>query len=257
MLRRLVIVALVSLACTKPAAHAAPAIPPAIAPAFALLDSVLSPAQKDTLRRMLPDSAGLYHFTLGLFLRNEGGLWKGGPVAESLLARGVKQPDNMFGIILAAYGLYLRGKPIDLDSLVRGVRPDPTGFKTLHREFRDPSDTVTLQGVLIEGQFLGPPNYGENAATDRQDLPYLLQLPTSAENEKGTLHYSPAAEELMLETEMLVQLTIETPIDSLARKLVGKRVEVRGTLFDAEVGPQYTHVLMRVIKIRAIRQWHW
>ena len=102
-----------------------PRVPPVLAPAFALLDSSLSRADRDALRRTLPDSAILYHLSLGRWLRNTGDLWKGGPVAESLRAHGVNHPDDMAQVILQAYGLYLRGKPINLDSLVRQLPPAP------------------------------------------------------------------------------------------------------------------------------------
>lgn len=60
--------------------------PPALAPAFALLDSSFTEAGKDTLRQLLPDSAIVLHHSVGMWLRNEAGLWRGGPVADSLRA---------------------------------------------------------------------------------------------------------------------------------------------------------------------------
>jgi hypothetical protein len=106
-------------------------VPPAVAPAFALLDSALAPGVRDTLRSWLPDSAIRFHLSLGMWLRNEAGLWRGGPVADSLRVRGVQHPDDMSHVILQAYGLYLRGMPIDLAALVRAVPPPPVGFKVL------------------------------------------------------------------------------------------------------------------------------
>ncbi|MBB4634238.1 DUF6794 domain-containing protein [Longimicrobium terrae] len=100
-------------------------VPAAVAPAFALLDSTLTAADRQTLRRTLPDSAILYHHTLGMGLRNEAGLWRGGPVADSLRARGVRHPDNMSHVILQAYGFHLRGQPVPLDSLIRALPPPP------------------------------------------------------------------------------------------------------------------------------------
>ncbi len=120
------------VACSTPATEPArSSVPPALAPAFALLDSALSPAAQDTMRRWLPDSAVLYHMSLGMWLRNAGGLWQGGPVADSLIARGVHHPDDMSQIVLQAYGLYLNGRPVDLAALVASVPPAPTGYQEL------------------------------------------------------------------------------------------------------------------------------
>jgi hypothetical protein len=105
--------------------------PPALAPAFVLLDSAFTSAEKDTLRQLLPDSAIVLHFSVGMWLRNEAGLWQGGPIADSLRARGVIHPDDMSDLILRAYGYYLRGDSVDLDALIRQIPPPP------EREFVD------------------------------------------------------------------------------------------------------------------------
>lgn len=121
-----------AFACSTPATESArPSVPLALAPAFALLDSSLSATERDTLRRWLPDSAVLYHMSLGMWLRNNGGLWRGGPVADSLRSRGLQHPDDMSQLILQAYGLYLNDLPIDVAVLVAKIPPPPTGYELL------------------------------------------------------------------------------------------------------------------------------
>ena len=129
--RNLLIGLTVLAAACKPSEHARPEPPPALAPAFRMLDSTLTLAQRDTLREWLPDGALRLHFSLGMALRNEAGLWRGGPVADSLRARGVRHPDDMSHVILLAYGHYLRGEPIDLAAIIQEVPPPPTEYKVL------------------------------------------------------------------------------------------------------------------------------
>jgi hypothetical protein len=115
------------------------AVPEAIAPAVALLDSLLPATTRDSLRTILPDNAMALHMSLGMWLRGEAGLWKGGEVADSLQAHGLTHPDDMSHVILQAYGLYLNGRPIDLDSLIRTRPPAPSGFKTFAPPAHEPN----------------------------------------------------------------------------------------------------------------------
>jgi len=60
---------------------------------------------------------------LGTWIRNQTGLERGSPAAESLRAHGLDHPDDMSYVILEAYGLYLNERTVNLDSLVRSVPP--------------------------------------------------------------------------------------------------------------------------------------
>jgi hypothetical protein len=107
-------------------------------PAFRQLDSVLTSGQRDTLKRLVPDSAWQYHFGLGLYIRNEMGLWRGAPLAESLSVRGVKHPDDMSGIILDTYAQYLRGETVDVQGAITSAPKPPEGFKVLSAPIKVP-----------------------------------------------------------------------------------------------------------------------
>jgi hypothetical protein len=89
---------------------------------FQALDTVLSIEQRLLLRRTLPDDSHRYHFPLGMWIRNEFGLWRGGPLRDSLMALGIDHPDGMSDVVLKAYGLYLREEPIDLRALASAAR---------------------------------------------------------------------------------------------------------------------------------------
>ena len=53
-----------------------------------------------------------YHFGLGLWMRNNWGLWAGSPLKSDLESRGLSHPDNMSGLILDSFWRKLRGHPI-------------------------------------------------------------------------------------------------------------------------------------------------
>ena len=129
------------LACGSKAA--APSLPPAgparvaalggpkeFGPVFARLDSALTSSQRDTLRRTLPDSSGLYHMSLGLWLRNEVILGDTALTAY-METHAIRQRDDMSDLLLQAYGAYLRGTSIDVPAIRARSPPPPTGFVRL------------------------------------------------------------------------------------------------------------------------------
>jgi hypothetical protein len=56
-----------------------------------------------------------YHFGLGLWMRNNWGLWAGSRLAESMDRLGFHHPDDMSAVILDSYWRKLHGKPLDLE----------------------------------------------------------------------------------------------------------------------------------------------
>ena len=63
------------------------------------------------------DLAG-YHFGLGLWMRNNWGLWGGLRLARYFNKAGIFHPDDMSGIILTSFWRHLNGKPIHLKEQV-------------------------------------------------------------------------------------------------------------------------------------------
>lgn len=51
-----------------------------------------------------------FHFGLGLYLRNEWGLWSGSKLARRLKWAGIRHPDDMSGYIMDEYADYLEGR---------------------------------------------------------------------------------------------------------------------------------------------------
>lgn len=119
-----------------------------------------------------------------------------------------------------------------------------------------PVPSVAIQGVLQQGDFLGPPGYGDDPASDRAETVYYLQLPgpllRQVHPASLLAQFSRTAQ-----TASFVQLTIFDEEQSVARALVGKRVRVVGTALEPDGGPQRTPTLIQVRSVSAIREWQW
>ena len=78
-----------------------------------------------------------YHMGLGLWMRNNWGLWAGGPLYDDLAALGLRHPDDMPGVILTSLWRQLHDKPLELEAQVAkykefwrlATRPVPTSNK--------------------------------------------------------------------------------------------------------------------------------
>lgn len=85
-------------------------IPRNLEESFHVLDTLLT-AKDIQLIRSLPerDAMSAFHFGLGMWLRNNWGLWGGSRLQQYFLQRGVEHPDNMSGTLLEYYYDYLHG----------------------------------------------------------------------------------------------------------------------------------------------------
>ncbi|MFH1514433.1 MAG: DUF6794 domain-containing protein [bacterium] len=63
------------------------------------------------------DADGLidFHFSLGMYIRNEWGLWGDSDLNEYFCQKRMMHPDDMSGILLEMFHQYLHGKEINLD----------------------------------------------------------------------------------------------------------------------------------------------
>jgi len=67
------------------------------------------------------DFAAFCHFSLGMWIRNEWGLWddkKNGELRQYFLENGVHQPDDMSGIILKSYHRYKKEVDLQLNEQI-------------------------------------------------------------------------------------------------------------------------------------------
>ena len=60
----------------------------------------------------------LDHFSLGMWMRNNWGLWQKGPLAKYFNELGIYHPDDMSSIIMDSYIAKLRGERYDIDEAI-------------------------------------------------------------------------------------------------------------------------------------------
>jgi len=104
------------------------------------------------------------------------------------------------------------------------------------------STTVTLSGKITKRTFYGPPNYGEDLATDSHETQVLLLLPKPICVDENKIEYYDA-EKNQLELTLVPLGKIEVI------NYMGKQVTVHGKLFHAHTGHHHTPVLVEVLSI--------
>lgn len=95
------------------------AIPKDLDTALKELDHMLDPRLREEMRKGTEGEMGKYHFGLGMWMRNNWGLWAGSELSQWFHKRGIGHPDDMSGILLTSYWRRLNGKPIDLEGQVK------------------------------------------------------------------------------------------------------------------------------------------
>lgn len=94
-------------------------IPSDLQDCFKQLDKLLSSAEKKSFSSARENSLSSYHMGLGLWMRNNWGLWKGSRLSNYFNRLGVLHPDDMSGIIIRYYHRYLNGHEFKIDELPR------------------------------------------------------------------------------------------------------------------------------------------
>jgi len=115
---------------------------------------------------------------------------------------------------------------------------------------------VEVQGVLQVGEFFGPPNYGEQPGTDRIEQSFFLQLPAPLNMQIKNGTGIPGVNQDSMPSHF-VQIVVPASEQRTAKALVGKRVRVTGTLFEAISGHHRTPLLVQVQKLAQVSKWQW
>jgi hypothetical protein len=91
-------------------------IPKDMEDCFNQIDSFWSDSLKDEIRKMsYEDFVAGSHFGVGMWMRNNWGLWGGSRLSKYFNERGYWHPDDMSGEILSLYYKRLKGEVIDMD----------------------------------------------------------------------------------------------------------------------------------------------
>jgi hypothetical protein len=109
-------------------------VPTNLDESFERLKKLLGEAEVKKFTTESEQSAiAMAHFGIGMWIRNNWGLWKGGTMKDWFKDRGIVHADDMSGIILTSFHRYLRNEPIGFMDQVehyrkfwkdRGIDPD-------------------------------------------------------------------------------------------------------------------------------------
>ena len=126
------LIVLMSAGCSKTADKTLPAptneftgevdeayVPKDLDDCFVQLKKLLKPEDVEKMRAGTKDDMNQYHFGLGMWMRNNWGLWEGSRLSKWFNAQGIEHPDDMSGIILDSFWRHLNNKPIKLDEQVK------------------------------------------------------------------------------------------------------------------------------------------
>lgn len=87
------------------------------------LDSILPPEDKELIRSLEEKNfLSRTHLALGMWIRNNWGLWAGSRLATYFDEQGIHHPDDMSGAILRCYYHYVKGEKVNYQQMLRKER---------------------------------------------------------------------------------------------------------------------------------------
>ncbi len=94
-------------------------IPENLDACFRELKKILSPELIKEMRTGTENDIIKYHHGLGMWIRNNWGLWSGSRLKKYFNDLGIHHPDDMSGIILTSFWRHLNNKPIKLKEQIK------------------------------------------------------------------------------------------------------------------------------------------
>lgn len=84
------------------------------------LNKLLQPVDQIEFMNLPREKLITTHSGLGMWIRNNWGLWRNGPLCQDMKSHGFRHPDDMSGTIIKEYWLYLNKLPSEVkEDLVR------------------------------------------------------------------------------------------------------------------------------------------
>ncbi len=96
-----------------------------------------------------------YHFETGLAIRNNWNLWQGSRLSHYFHRKGIKQPDDMSGIILTSFHRQLTGKDLDLDGQIKNYKQHYKESKRIIKLVKLPPKSHYPEKNLVFGYQIG------------------------------------------------------------------------------------------------------
>ncbi len=94
-------------------------VPKDLEDCFTELKKLLKPEDVEKMKNGREEDMAGYHFGLGMWMRNNWGLWGDSRLTQWFNTQGIKHPDDMSGIILDSFWRHLNQKPIKLEEQVK------------------------------------------------------------------------------------------------------------------------------------------
>lgn len=87
--------------------------------AIRALYKMFNDQEKEQIKSGIEEDICRYHHGLGTWIRNNWGLWSGGPLQDHFKSLGLWHADDMSGVILDSFYRHMKGLPLDVEGQVK------------------------------------------------------------------------------------------------------------------------------------------
>ena len=184
------------------------------------LDSILTPENKELIQSLEEDDfLARTHFALGMWIRNNWGLWAGSRLATYFDEQGIHHPDDMSGVVLRCYYHYVKGEKVNYQQMLREERKQEKQWAKKNEKNRQNNNEMWEYEWRYRCD-------SEGDALSEEENEAFLHLPFVADSVTGVQvylrnHGDSIAEDLRLMEQHLNREPRRTPLkDELVRSAV-------------------------------------